>query len=281
MSIVPVCGLSNVYAASNAVPLMQEFCACPAALDMLKQVNVPVGIQMSADLIHGAMMIPSHTKDHRLSGAAIGISSKFNDKAAVFRLAFEVSNAIQESQQLPFRQAVANGDVSMDDYARNIEVSEINSTRNTLALQLKCSKFPGFEISGLAKELNALSEEEHLWHQDFRCHTDAYRLQWITQDQETYCRKHPEDIKSCKATVSDLCDMDALNHLPKIKFDELINKRICERYFTAPAYWQDLYRYRVEESCPEILPSSGRYSTVFLGSVATLVAVAAAKCFIR
>ncbi|HEV8053045.1 MAG TPA: hypothetical protein VGP47_11175 [Parachlamydiaceae bacterium] len=249
----------------------------------MKQINVPLTIAINSKLKHSALMLPGYTPDFQLKAAKIKLSDKINEEPLITRLAFEISNVIEASKLTSFMRSTRNGDIGMDEYAAEIELSEINSKKNTYTAQLKCGKHADFEPSVLSHAMNKLSFEEHLWYQDVECHTDIYRTQWVKEFQKNYCLKNPRDVKSCQTSLKDLCDIYALNKMSKVNHLNMIHKRICERFSTAPPYFQKQFDSIIEETCPEVKQTASvNYTNILLGTATTaIIAFLAAKCFMH
>lgn len=256
MSFLPVCQLSNVFANQQAFALIENFCSCPEAKNILTQLQVPLYFQV------GKFPYPARTETtsdnlYKPKKSLITISKSDPEATQINNVSFELFNALADATQKRqnFFLSAEKGEIGMDDYARTVEESEFNVLKKSGVLNENCH-FWGFKQKlslsdrTVMKNLNA---EEILWQQDLECHTDKIRLRWIDRFKTAYCQKRPEDHRSCETEKSQLCDRYEVNQLPEKQRSDFLDKRLCERFPSAPQKLQDLFSILIVDKCPEVL----------------------------
>lgn len=245
----------GVYATPTTSPLLDQFISCPAAKDLIfsNEVMKPLYIEPTKQAF--AETVSLFNKDYKPTKLTISIPEQnLNTKEGLSDLFFEIFNAKTRfvSEQAATLKAARAGDLSMDQFAKRYEENELKNVHEHSQLRQACRalNLPFDETTDLLKDKPL---EIALFAQDIDCHTDIYRGDWLLDYQKIYCAKHPEDIRSCIAKKSDLCDMDRVLRLPQDKKQRFLKNRICRMFPNANEVVKTYTQYQkfFEKSCPK------------------------------
>jgi hypothetical protein len=145
-----------------------------------------------------------------------------------------------------------------------MENDEMSDTKDQSKLIKECGNH--WNMSPEEIEQHTQFENQHpevtLFIQEFDCHTDGYRQQWVENFQKPYCAKHPEDTRSCNTKKEDLCSTEMLNSMSNKEREVFFKRRICKLFPEAHVAVKNDPRIRkiVEEKCPEVLKKSSNQS---------------------
>lgn len=180
---------------------------------------------------------------------------------ALLDLAFEIFNTQRSSSGLDLQKQAELGNVGMDSYARKREERETADTQEHHKLIKQCAK--SWKLSPKTLEESFLKENENLevdlFKQEYVCHTDRYRQEWIDMFQKIYCNKHPDDFgRSCKTKKKDLCDQDKLLRMSLSERSEFAFKRACKLFPQAHENVKNdpATRKMIQRECPSALGKS-------------------------
>jgi hypothetical protein len=255
--IFSVRGMPNVFTRKRAAGLIRAIFACPEAKTLLNSSRIvkPLLIDVDPELSSGVTEVDFGSDG--IPFAIIWISEKFlGTTSALKLLAFEIFNA-QHSSLKKYKAKM--GDIGMDSYARQLEELEYANTFPSYALIRKCGK--AWQLSEKELEENEQSElhhsqpEVHFFMQETSCHTDHYRRQWIDEYQKIYCKKHPEDSRSCEAKMTDFCELNAFRSMPLLEQIEIVLENTCKAFPEAHATVKNDpgILNSVSKKCPEVL----------------------------
>jgi hypothetical protein len=239
------CNTSNFFTHDkNAFTLMETFCKCPMARDLINLVTTPlevtVGDFSTAQTDH---VFYNKTLEMNL----IKIPEQRTEEGRITGLAFEVFNVLGASNTstLVFKGAT----MSMDLFAREAELQELRRTRGYGPLLQSCQKEWGISQKLIDRQTlyQDWNEEDHLIEQEIACHTDGYRLQWIKLHQNIYCKNHPEDLRSCETKPDQLCDKEN----PEEKARTIL-QRFCTLFPQLSERSQERHKALMKEVCPEM-----------------------------
>jgi hypothetical protein len=238
--------------------LAERFFSCRTALKLLDSERFIKPLFIDAQNIPGARSYVDYEKStYNPNSAEIVIPEKQLQSATALRdLAFEIFNTQSSSPSL-YKQAEL-GNVGMDAYARQREEQETADTQEHHKLIKQCAK--QWKLSPKTLEEYSLKENENLevvlFRDEYVCHTDRYRQEWIDRFQKIYCDKHPDDFgRSCKTKKKDLCDQDKLLSMSLSKRSEFAFKRACKLF---PQAHENVKndpdtRKMIQRECPEVL----------------------------
>jgi len=240
--------IPGVYATPSMLHLVNQFLSCPAAKTLIssKAIFKPIFIQETKQNIAKTLY---HVNTDHWKPLKMVIS--IPERNGVEDLIFEIFNTkidFINSQSRRVKEAKA-GNLSMDQFARGIEIDEFNHAHEHAALSSQC-KMLDLPPSFVNDHLKDQPIESALFMEDIECHTDVYRADWIDQYQNIYCIKHPDDARSCTTKKSDLCDRNQLLVLPQDKMEQVLKDRICKKFPQAHEDGKRMYRPFVEENCP-------------------------------
>jgi hypothetical protein len=262
--IVSSCNNSNFFALDElSVQLMENFCACSEAKDVIASFTQNVSVEVEVSNISRATTIRDYAKG--LSGnlflvkALIKIPEHPQYSSRIRDLAFEVFNTGNKtSEALILAQ---KGELSMDLYAQKKEIDEFKSTKIHVQLLQKCQNIWELDQSriNILKNYNNFEEADDLNAQEIECHTDTYRMEWIELYQEEYCTKYPEDSRSCQARIEQFCDYYKLYEMPKEERMQIIMKRLCALFSKFSSNAKKFYAFNVKKFCPKILESKEEF----------------------
>ncbi len=240
--------IPKVYATPSTLHLVNQYLSCPAAKKLIFSAAIfkPIFIQESTQEF-GYTDIAFNNANGKPREVVISIP-KHNEME---NLIFEIFNAKIDrihSQSRTVKEAKA-GNLSMDQFARSLEMDELSHTDEHAALSRECRMF---DLPYRAnKEMQDQSVEMALFALDIECHTDTYRADWLANYRNIYCSKHPEDANSCTTKESDLCDRNQLVALQRDKYEKILKDRICMKYPQAHEDGRRLYRQFFEKNCPK------------------------------
>ncbi len=179
------------------------------------------------------------------------------DQNPVSAFAFELFNAQNHKQFDDVHLLAEEGNLSLEDYVKQIETIESESTIGRLDLKKQCKKAWNLQIPNpLPTSIDAklTNLENILWHGEWTCHTDFYRSQWVKFYQKNYCKYHPKDPMSCDANKDQFCysKYSQLKN-PKEK-GSFLTQRLCNGFFAkATDTMKPALVPMVKSSCPNIL----------------------------
>ncbi len=259
MTLVISTSAAGVYAKSEEAFLLAErFFSCPPALKLLDSERFIKPIFIDAQNIPAARSYVDYERStYNPDSAEILIPKKhLQSTKSLLDLAFEIFNTQRSSTGL-YKQAEL-GNVGMDSYARQKEERETADTQEHHKLIKQCAK--PWKLSPKTLEEYPLKENENLeaalFRDEYTCHTDRYRQEWIDLFQKIYCDKHPDDFgRSCKTKKKDLCDQDKLLSMSLSKRSEFAFKRACKLF---PQAHEDVKndpdtRKMIQRECPNVL----------------------------
>lgn len=243
--------IPGVYATPSMLHLVNQFLSCPAAKTLIfsEAIFKPIFIQETKQNIAETL---SHVNTAHWKPLKMVIS--IPERNGVEDLIFEIFNTKIDFINLQSRRIkeAKAGNLSMDQFARGIEIDELNHAHEHAALSSQCKMLdlpPSFVNDHLDQPLEAM-----LFVEDLECHTDYYRADWIDQYQNAYCIKHPNDARSCTTQKSDLCDRNQLLALPQDEMGKVVKDRICKKFPQAHEDGKRLFQQFVEENCPLTKP---------------------------
>ncbi|MGI0060134.1 MAG: hypothetical protein ACREBJ_10255, partial [Nitrosotalea sp.] len=126
------------------------------------------------------------------------------------------------------------GSVGIDDHVRECAAQAFQNAQDTEFLSKQCVPYFKLELGTLAFK----DFEQYLWDSEMECTADRLRSHWIDFYQATYCKKHPEDLRSCRIQKKDLCDLSKITPDTLLPF---LRRRICEKLPSAPQVVKDQY----------------------------------------
>ncbi len=239
--------IPRVYATPSTLHLVNQYLSCPAAKTLIfsNAIFKPIFIQETKRNIADTAIyvndengkpttmvisIPEH------NGVEDLISEIFNTK---------IDHINSHSRMLKEAKA---GNLSMNQFARGLEIDQLNHTNEHAALSREC-KMLDLPYSA-NKKIQDQSVEAALFALDIECHTDSYRADWLAHYRNIYCSKHPADANSCTTKESDLCDRNRLLALPQDKMKQVLKDRICMKYPQAHEEGKRLYQQFFKKNCP-------------------------------
>jgi len=244
--------------------LIEHFCKCPAARDLLAQKmgNLVHPLFLSVEDFPYAKTDFGYLETDltELESATIVIPEHFSKDESLAKLTYELFNCMRDKfTRLNAKAKV--GDVSMDRYAIDMEKVQLGHAKASDTVLSKCA--------GVWKENMAahymhgdpnkpMDLEVEAWTQDFMAHSDVHRATWIDQFQKKYCKLHPEDQRSCKMKKKDLVDFSAFNRLSITEQGKIMAKRICERFSVAPKKVQNENRRIAQANCPKVVKDADK-----------------------
>jgi hypothetical protein len=250
--LVNSCDSTNFFAMDqNAFKLMEKFCECPQAKNLIKLQTIPLGVTV------GDFSLPTTVSDgvrkRSLEDVFIYIPKSSTDKKKVTELAFELFNSIGLKNIIDIH--VRANTLSMDLFAREVELQEQRLHKGYLQLLQNCQKKwrVDQEVIDTEKALQMLNDEDKLIAEDIACHTDTYRLQWINLYQPDYCKDHQEDLRSCSAKPEQLCHADKMQQMPEEQAEQIRLQRLCALFSKFSEHAKKLFTPKVKQICPKVL----------------------------
>ena len=249
-------GVSGVFASPAILPLTNEFFSCSVAKQLLSSDDIVKPLFIAATQNQNFAETQSFfDKNYKPTKMIILIpESHLRTEAGLGDLFFEIFNAKTRfvAQQAYAMKEAASGNLSMDAFARNIEINELTNAHEHATLRKECKDLK-FAADEVVDHLKDKPLEVALFAQDTDCHTDIYRSDWIDSYQTAYCARHPNDTRSCKATKNVLCDLNQLLAMPEQKRNNIYKERICTMFSDAH---QDVkndshYQNFVRQHCPK------------------------------
>jgi hypothetical protein len=137
---------------------------------------------------------------------------------------------------LALQKRAAQGHLGMDKYAKLLETEEFKSKEGADELIRTCQS-----TYTIKPESGRPNLDFSLWNHEITCHTDKIRERWIENFQETYCKKHPNDLKSCQAKKKNLCDFYKFKSSSPSEQGAQSQKFFCEKISSAPATIRNYY----------------------------------------
>lgn len=237
-AIVPICGLENAFAANAASALIADmFCACPAAKNILKsmQLQFPVLINNNLEAVHTHF---ASFKDENDNPRAMVFISLKDEKYPGDSLAFELLNAQKmiNGEYGKIVESSTKGHYSIDEFALAMERSKYDVAIAANKMVKKC--FPHWKLEPDHKDI---AFEESLWYEEVSCEADHYRIQWLDHSQKNYCNEHPDDKHSCEATAASFCDLRQIMKWPKDKIQQFMRERMRTKIDSAPQKIKDTF----------------------------------------
>jgi hypothetical protein len=233
----------------EAFKVMEHFCACPEAKNLISEQTVPVEVTVG-NFSNAKTDFYIGLKSRDIEKAVIKIPKSETNENKVTGLAFEILNFL--TPIMP--ESILGAPVSMDRFARERELEDIRATEKQFPQLLQnCQKEWGVDQKQINKLFQEINDQDSLIEQEIECHTDAYRRQWIKLYQKTYCKDHPEDLRSCKTTPQQLCNHDKLKQMPEEEMNKILIKRLCAFFPQFSERGKEPYSNVVQKFCPEIL----------------------------
>jgi|SRR5579872_7337327 len=274
MSLV-IQNLPNVYSDPSTLADAQRVFACPAALEFAQSDAVfkPLYITSSKNLSgpRGGLIYGDDYHSPKRSHITLPTQSLESDEA-VKHLAFELFNL--NTKKSSFLEKADKGEVGMDEFARATEIQEIEDTQGFLLLEERCSKIWDIPVEASDYTLANMDLESDLFAQEIQCHTDAVRERWIGNFQKIYCKKHPEDVRSCSIKKEDLCNFQKMLKNPRAA-EKVVTKRVCELFPKAAESVKNNPQFQtiVKAFCPEALPNENIFLTALINLIGGAAAV--------
>lgn len=271
MSTFPVCGLSNIRVTENAIPLALNFCECPAALDALNSVEVPLTVQVKDDVVLAASMDPIVSGRCKFTGALITLAEDISRDFQLAAFANELFNVLNYQELMPFIQDACSGDVGINQYADTLTRSQYNALRKTRKLFNRCNAIKVFNSSaesfGREKsyfEFERLKEAIGV--------SDKFKIEWIKRYQDDYCYLYPKDLESCNVTSKNFCDLMTHEGLSRKDFSEKMSDRVCDYHMRAPRSHKYITRPLLDAQCIQKIHTQ-QFKIAVLGVVLAIAAV--------
>ena len=248
--------ISRVFASPSTLPLVHKYLSCAAAKQLLSSDAIvkPLFIEATREQ-NFAETQAFFDKNYKPTKIKILIpESDVQTKEGLGDLVFEIFNAHTRyvTEQASRLKAAAAGNLSMDAFARNNEISELNNAQEHAELRKKCQvlKLPPDEVVDHLKDKPL---EVALFVQDTDCHTDIYRGDWIDLYQTKYCAQHPSDARSCEAKKKALCDRNQVLAMTEQNRNKIYKDRICKMFSNAhpDVKKESLYQNFVKNNCPQ------------------------------
>jgi hypothetical protein len=260
---VTACNNPNFFAMNDlSAQLMEQFCSCPdaKAIAALFAKNQLILVEVGAASFASTHNHYQEDFFGNLYGtnSLIQIPEQQSNASRIVDLAFEIFNT-HGSKQFGTDLALAKkGELSMDQYARKLELQEISSVKGFPPLLQACLAKWGMDpqlIDYRQKQLS-LKDEDLLNTQEIECHTDWYRKQWMERYKEAYCAKHPDDIRSCQTLPEQLCDYGQFQQMPPEENMPILINRLCTYFPKFSEEAKKIYEASVLKFCPDKLNQS-------------------------
>jgi len=237
-----------------------QFCSCAAAKTILDQ---KMGrLVQPLTVAFGAVPNPKTDfayEDEQLQEllmASILLPETGSMQSSLSGFTFELFNC-KEGRFRALDDKAKAGEVSADRYVLEKERIEVENGKNHDEILNKCKGAWNIGKEELARYLrsdpNSNDLELAAWWQDFMGHGDAHRATWIENFQKGYCKKHPEDVRSCKLKKKDLVDLHAMHRMPVSEQGKILARRICARYSEAPRKVQIDVADIARANCPKVM----------------------------
>lgn len=238
--------------------LLQRFTQCAAAKDFLENVAANLNIFLQTGDFDRSNVEEGDASDSRIISISKTPRTK-NEDTEVTSLAFELFNGKNMRNFRALGDLAAEGEVGMDAYATQKDSLEADAELGRLDLKNTCAK--AWKIrkpndNPFSIDAQIKSVKDVVWKGEWMCHADAYREEWIDTYKSRYCKKHPEDKASCKASKKKLCYAEYQSLEPQEKRPYLM-QRLCREFFNnAPDHIKPVLEPMVKQACPDVLKKS-------------------------
>jgi hypothetical protein len=251
--LVSSCNSSNFFALDyNAFKLMETFCKCPQAVDLINLETTVVRV-IVGDFSITATDVFINDDTRKIERKMINIPEQRTSEGRITGLAFEVFNCLglNNAHNIISRAKT----ISMDLFAREMELQESGQTKGYVPLLQNCQKEWGVDQKRIDTKIlhKDWNEEDELIQQEIQCHTDIYRLQWIKLYQDTYCNNNSEDLRSCKTKPHQLCDAEKLSRIDKKEKSKIVSQRFCALFPLFSEQAKKTLMELVQKTCPGVL----------------------------
>jgi hypothetical protein len=257
--LVPGCNRNFLAMNDLSAQLMEQFCSCPEAKIAVDAFTKTAPIEVEVGDISLAISIQRSKSDafgqFFLEKSMIKIPEHETNSTRLNDLAFEIFNTQQNEQYDNFCALAETGKIGMDLFALQTELDEFNSLKNGyVPLIQKCQAKWKLDSEAIEEmnHYNLVDEKDHLIIQEIECHTDMYRIQWIINFKERYCKEHPEDLRSCETQLEQLCDSYEMTAVD----EEISTMRACTLFSEFSEKGKKLYEDIVKKYCEEKLQPS-------------------------
>lgn len=267
-----ICHSSFITTQPAALTLIKQFCACPAANVFMNEnalavimgtptiadpLTIPLSIEISKEFTHAMTHHGTIASGEKRAKIYLPQSSH---KQLLSPFTFEIFNNQRQRFDKVFEEA-KNGDLSMNDYGRKMEIEEIKTSIAADNLIEKCAKTWRLSVPlplFLKDPTDPLyTSQVHLWYNDFSCHTDEHRKNWINHFQQTYCARHPEDQRSCSIRKENLCDLTTYSRASALEQGKIFAGRLCKLITNAPDEVKSYFKAVISSNCPNAMKNNG------------------------